>query len=290
MLALGGQKQCALSGALARKARAQAQIETLLREKLSGPPPREPSPARPPPQQEAGGAEQGEEPPEDLEPLAPRLELAARTVARGETTAEMRRLQKCHMIDFACPSRLLPARASTGGQGLARPSDSRFAYLRFQSGAPRGCFLRVGGGPEVNAVLDGDVLTVEKWSGGGVFRVPNERAFRLAITPLHPLGANPLFLGVVPPSTDLARVNFFDAGTGVLLCLGGQPSSELISALGEPGGPAFYAFGERRVAGIPTPEAGQSVSVTYLEDEEAGCARVRFVVSGQDRPNGGSSA
>mmetsp|Transcript_23372 Transcript_23372/g.59701 ORF Transcript_23372/g.59701 Transcript_23372/m.59701 type:complete len:553 (+) Transcript_23372:143-1801(+) len=134
-----------------------------------------------------------------------------------------------------------------------------------------------------NVILEGDILRTEKWSGGCMFRPPDERHFRLCLEPLDPLERNPIFFGIAPPNADLASVNFFDAGTGIFLCVGGHASGDLISALGAPGGPAFYSFGVRSWAELPpTLPSGQSLVVHYWEDEDSGTGQVRFVFSDED--------
>merc|ERR1711988_836076 len=119
-----------------------------------------------------------------------------------------------------------------------------------------------------------------QWSGGATFSPPNERSFRLTICPLDPLEENPVFLGLAPDGADLSMVSFFSSGGGIFLCLGGRASDDLISALGAPGGPAFFTFGERQFARLPVPKPGQSISVHYWEDDKGG--QVRFFISSAD--------
>merc|ERR1711920_1171410 len=67
---------------------------------------------------------------------------------------------------------------------------------------------------------------------------------------------------------------------GVFLCVGGYGADGLISALGAPGGPALYYFGEREYPAIPNPKPGQAISMHYSESEHHG--QLRFFISHGD--------
>lgn len=128
-----------------------------------------------------------------------------------------------------------------------------------------------------NVALDNNILFNTEWSGGAIFAPPDARSFRLTICPLDGLEDHPIFIGIAPSDADLSMVSFFSSGGGVMLCAGGHPSDDLISALGAPGGPAFFCFGERHFSSLPTPKPGQSISVHYIEGEN--CGELRFFVS-----------
>jgi len=129
----------------------------------------------------------------------------------------------------------------------------------------------------VNVTLENNILFNTEWSGGAIFSPPDARSFRLTICPLDPLEDHPIFIGIAPPDADLNMVSFYSSGGGVLLCAGGHPSDDLISALGAPGGPAFFCFGQRNYSLLPTPKPGQSISVHYMEGENGG--ELRFFIS-----------
>jgi len=119
-----------------------------------------------------------------------------------------------------------------------------------------------------NVTLEGDLLSNARFSGGAIFAPPNKRSWRLTIAHQSSLEEFPLILGLAPPDADLEMVSFFSSGGGVWLCVGGRASDDFISALGAPGGPAFFCRGERRVAHLPNPKEGQSISVRYREGQD----------------------
>lgn len=131
-----------------------------------------------------------------------------------------------------------------------------------------------------NVTFEGGILSNESWSGAAIFSPPDERSFRLTISPLDDLEERPLFLGLAPPDANLSMVNFFSSGGGIFLCIGGRASDELISALGAPSGPSLFCFGERHIASLPKPESGQNISVHYTESGRGG--DVRFLVSSRE--------
>jgi len=118
-----------------------------------------------------------------------------------------------------------------------------------------------------------NILSNTQWSGGAIFSPPDNRSFRLTICPLDSVEERPIFIGLAPPDADLTQVSFFSSGGGVFLCIGGRAADDLISALGAPGGPAFFCFGQRHFAALPTPKPGQTISMHYTEDHDGGQAR-----------------
>lgn len=140
-----------------------------------------------------------------------------------------------------------------------------------------------------NVVLDDDVLSTERWSGGVLFMPPHANTFLLTICPLDPIYANPFFIGIVPSNVDLTAVNLFDLN-GIFVCMGGMQSEELIGALGAPSGPSYHVFGQRTLADdLPSLAPGQTLSVEYteVEGETVSTAEgtVRFIV-GDERGRG----
>lgn len=128
-----------------------------------------------------------------------------------------------------------------------------------------------------NITLRSNIVTNTQWSGGVMLSPPDEKSFRLTICPLDPLKDHPIFIGIAPPDADLSMVSFYSSGGGIFLCAGGQASDDLISALGAPGGPAFYCFGERHFTGLPSPKPGHYISLHYWQDKSGG--HVRFFIS-----------
>ncbi|CAE8718931.1 unnamed protein product, partial [Polarella glacialis] len=121
-------------------------------------------------------------------------------------------------------------------------------------------------GRTANTVVDGDLVSNEDWSGGALFAPPSAESFQISVTALEDPRTHPIFLGIAPRDSDLTMVNFFSTGGGIFLCLGGQASESLMSALGAPGGPAMHAFGERRaLQDMPVAEAGSTVELHYTE-------------------------
>eukprot|EP00931_Biecheleriopsis_adriatica_P089870 TRINITY_DN63945_c0_g1_i1.p1 TRINITY_DN63945_c0_g1~~TRINITY_DN63945_c0_g1_i1.p1 ORF type:complete len:519 (+),score=106.46 TRINITY_DN63945_c0_g1_i1:40-1596(+) len=131
---------------------------------------------------------------------------------------------------------------------------------------PSSCFRVLG--RTRNTLVEGDILRNEEWSGGVLFAPPSaaeDNAFQLCVSPLDPLKTHPIFIGIAPPDANLTEANFFASGGGIFLCLGGQASETLISALGAPGGPAVHGFGER-IAVPELPMAAQGgVQLHYTE-------------------------
>jgi hypothetical protein len=135
---------------------------------------------------------------------------------------------------------------------------------------------------------DNDTVSCRDWSGGVLFAPSGRSQFKLTVAPQDPLETHPIFIGIAPFDADLTIVNFFDVGGGVFLCMGGQSSGSLLAARGAPGGPAFYALGERTVADLPLMTVGHTVMVQYSEDDDGSgevVGQVRFSL-GDDQGHG----
>lgn len=170
----------------------------------------------------------------------------------------------------APPRRTLTPPAAAPATGASSPGGALLGPPRLALKTP-------------NVRLDGETLTNAEWSGGAAFAPRDELSFCLTISPMDELETNPIFLGIAPADADLSMVNFFDAGGGIFLRMGGSENYTLLAACGAPGGPCFHALGARSVSVLPVLTPGYTLSVAFEaracgSGARPGEGRVHFVV------------
>lgn len=174
--------------------------------------------------------------------MVPKLPLNA-AAAGAESARDV--LPASLPLDASSPSEK-PASSPSSGQGDP---------LRFVAQTPN------------IQLLEGGLLTVREWSGGALLEPPDEHRFQLSVKFVDAVAESPIFVGIAPADADLAVPNLFGCPeSGVLLCIGGSPPKEAISALGAPSGPALHAFGKRVHSNLRTPVVGDVLKVTYWEE------------------------